>query len=243
MIITVTTHAGGTGKSTTCVNLAYELTVLGHNVLVVDIDSNAGATRLAAVPFNNEKLVEVIEFGGDLAPETSPHGFDIIPSSLATRDLNIRMIRDDFEQGRLSAALENHGYDYVLIDTPGESGYLTLDALSASDGLIVPVIPNRRGAEALFSLCEDMTQRGSTVIGCIPQQVNLQTNIHQQYLEAMHANLPGIVSSTCVPYSIQVQYAENECQPVSINDPKSIGARAFAKIAHNLAQRQDCFAE
>lgn len=141
--LAVTHHAGGVGKTTTALNLGYSIAQTGRRVLLVDLDPQADLSdRLGIDPDVGQGLATSLLHGALLPILTTPHGFDVVPSSLDTMAaVELALTQLMQREMRLAAALAAvaEAYDYALLDCPPNLTLLTANALYAADGVLIPV--------------------------------------------------------------------------------------------------------
>ena len=238
---------GGVGKTTTAVNLGAYLAAAGRRVLLVDADPQANATSSLGVDKNTltRSLYDVLI--GSEAPATlimvTPHkGLDLLPAAPALAGAEIEMVAMGGREVRLRQALATVAarYDYVLIDTPPSLGLLTLNALTAADGVIIPVqceyLP-LEGLSQLLQTVELVRQRlnpGLTVRGLLMTMFDTHTNLSRQVVGDVRAHFPATLFNAIIPRSVKLSEAPSYGEPIGSYAPESSGAMAYEALAAEL---------
>lgn len=239
---------GGVGKTTTVVNLAGVIAEWGLRVLVVDIDPQCNATT--SLGFNGRTLTcstyEVLVGQASLeeaVQSTSWNGLKILPSrpelAGATVELNTEPARQRAEH--LSRALaEATDYDYILIDSPPSLGVLTVNALVAAHGVVVPVQCEYLALEGLTQLTHtiSLVQRGLnralSLRGVVMTMYDRRTTLAHQVVDEVRKYFPKRVFSTVIPRSVRLSEAPSYGEPGVRYAPRSSGALAYCDLAREL---------
>jgi len=229
-IISLAIQKGGTGKTTTALNLAYALAELGRRVLLVDIDPQASLTMAVGVEnTNGRSLADVL---GDSKPgrlamadiiRPLAHGLDLAPSDLSLSNselgFTVRMGRETV----LKKALANLAYDYCLIDCGPSLGMLVVNALTACHGVIAPVVPDALGLRGLSLFLQSLESiraelnPGLEFIGVLVTQYDKRLNLHQAALEDLRAG--GVpVLPVIIPKRAELARSAGAGQPVTRAD-------------------------
>ena len=239
---------GGVGKTTTVVNLAAVVASWGYRVLVVDIDPQCNATTSLGLNGRSqtwstyEVLLGEVSIP-DAVQSTQWEGLDLLPSkpSLAgaTVELNAESARD--REAHLTNALRAvEIYDYVLIDSPPSLGVLTINALVAAHGVVVPVQSEYLALEGLTQLMHtiSLVQRGlNTALslrGVVMTMYDRRTTLAHQVVEEVRTYFPKRVFSTVIPRSVRLSEAPSYGEPGIHYAPRSQGAVAYLQFAREL---------
>ncbi|MGC9348772.1 MAG: ParA family protein [Anaerolineae bacterium] len=239
---------GGVGKTTTVINLAAAMAGWGYRTLVVDTDPQCNATT--SLGFNGRELERSIYdvFLGellmtDVVMSTQWEGLDLIPSTpdLAGATVELNTLPARVRAARLQSALiPLDGYDYILIDSPPSLGILTVNALVAAQGVIVPVQCEYLALEGLTQLTHtiSLVQRslnGALMIrGVVMTMFDRRTTLSHQVVDEVRNCFPRRVFRTVVPRSVRLSEAPSYGEPGVIYAPRSHGAVAYFELAREL---------
>jgi chromosome partitioning protein len=250
--VTVTIAAisgkGGTGKTTTTINLACALAELDRRVLAVDMDPQANLT--SGIGYDPYRLEETVfqaltgESPNGTAVISSEYGVDLLPSSpdLSAVESSLRSgINREYLLRDVLARLTAGGrYDYVLIDTPPNFGFHTLNALAAADYILVPVQMSGfaiKGLKEVLRTVAAARQRLNSdvrVLGILPTFVSPRTNFSRDMLEALH-NLPSLpVFNTMVKHTVKLAETSLEGVPILRYASSSEAAKAYRDLAAEI---------
>lgn len=228
---------GGTGKTSLSVSYAFRLAEMGHQVLLIDLDSQGHASKCVGVEGEScpHTLYDVLIKKVPLAQvrvETGLGELHLVPSNLrmATIDLNLMPLAS--REYRLRRALQTvaDDYEYVVMDAPPAFGLLNLNAIMAADDLIVPVLPDflsfhglRLLFETLDEVEEDLQHRMDRIFVVI-NQFNPTTNIAREAKAALEEHYAEYLLPVVVRQSTRFAQASSEGQPIFLFDPGSKGA-------------------
>ena len=212
-IIAIVNQKGGVGKTTTCVNLTAALSDAGQRVLLCDFDPQANATSGMGIDKTISKGVYTALIGETTAEEAlveTKYG-DVLPSNKALAGAGIELIGMERREFLLKDALEplRERYDYMLIDCPPSLELLTLDALCAADGLLVPVQCEYFALEGLSDLMNTvrLVRRSLNprleLEGVLLTMYDARTNLAMQVAEEVKHYFPGKVYSVVIPRNIR----------------------------------------
>jgi chromosome partitioning protein len=247
---------GGVGKTTTAVNLAAYLAAGGYRVLLVDADSQANATSSLGVDKTRDEasLYDVL-LGGVAAPETVVRidrpvfggCLDLLPSSvdLAGAEVELAARPQGEREYRLKHALQplQGLYDYILVDCPPSLGLLTLNALTAAAGVIIPLQCEYLALEGLMQLTNTISlvlkglNKDLHIVGIAMTMYDSRTNLSAQVVQEVKQHFPREVFATLVPRSVRLSEAPSYGLSILEYDPNSRGALAYAALAEELVAR------
>ncbi len=245
-----TNQKGGVGKTTTVVNLAAYLALSGTSTLVIDLDPQGNATSGLGVDRRSldrsvyDALINRVPIG-ELVLSTSVPGLDLVPAALALSGAEIELVGLPARERRLSASLADLGerYDRVLIDCPPSLGLLTVNALTAADGVLIPIQTEYYALEGLSQLVNTirMVREGLNprleIDGVLLTMYDGRTRLSAQVAAEVRRHLEGAVYQTVVPRSVRLSEAPSHGQPISIYDPSSRGAEAYGRLAAEVTAR------
>ena len=243
-----TNQKGGVGKTTTVVNLASAMADWGHRTLVVDMDPQCNATTSLGLDSRtlDRSIYDVLlgHFSPLDAVCTTPWpGLDVLPSTAGLAGITIELHAEPARQR--AAHLYNvlsliDGYDYVLVDSPPSLGVLTVNALVACHGVVVPVQCEYLALEGLtqlthtISLVQRGLNRGLSLRGVVMTMFDRRTTLSNQVVAEVRRYFPKRVFSTVIPRSVRLSEAPSYGEPGVLYAPRSQGARAYLALAREL---------
>ncbi|NLG49024.1 MAG: ParA family protein [Chloroflexi bacterium] len=238
---------GGVGKTTTAVNLAAYLASAGKRVLLIDMDPQANATSSLGVDKNalSRSIYDVLvgaEQPTTLITLTGFMGLDLLPSAPLLAGAEVEMVEMAGRELRLRRALETvrPRYDFILIDTPPSLGLLTLNALTASDGVLIPVQCEYLPLEGLSQLLRTVElvrqslNADLIVRGLVMTMYDPRTNLSRQVIEEVRQHFPTAVFRSIIPRSVKLSEAPSYGEPIIAYAPDSAGGMAYASLCQEL---------
>ncbi len=249
-IIAFANQKGGVGKTTTCINVATYMALMGKKVLLVDVDPQGNAT--SAVGINKTKELKTIYdlIGGESAYDeviqpTIVENLYIIPSTVDLAGAEVELIQIPQREKVIKRILDEikDAYDFILIDCPPSLALITVNALTAADSLIVPI-------QCEFFALEGLTQLMNTV-RLIKYHLNPNLDIEGvvMTMKDKRYNLTNQVSNeiikffnkkvylTTIPRNIRLAEAPSHGLPVALYDANSKGAEAYLSLAEEILKR------
>ncbi len=252
-IISVCNQKGGTGKTTTTVNLSTAIAEFGKRVLIVDADPQGNATSGVGVN-KNELEISVYELiinkasVKDVLIKNVYPGLDIIPCNINLTGAEIELVGALSRETRLkkSVAPIAQEYDYVFIDSPPSLGLLTLNALVASDSVIIPIQCEFYALEGVsqlmntLNLIRDSLNPGLSVEGVLLTMADYRTNLTTEVINEIRGYFKEKVYRTVIPRNIRLSEAPSHGKPITIYDGASIGSRKYRELAIEILNEQSC---
>jgi len=252
-VIAVTNQKGGSGKTTTAVNLAAALAQLGRRVLVLDLDPQASTSAWLGVRDGGTGLLDalVAEDGGSLAglirPASAP-GVDLIPASprlaSAERHLAETLGGERILLGLLRA-LPRDRWHYLLIDCPPALGQLTINALAAAGEILVPVEASTMAVAGLAGLLRTFAQARRhlnsdlAICGIFACRVDGRTLLARDVVAALRETFPELALATAIRESVRLREAWGHAQPIDRFAPRSSGAEDYRCLALEIARQEE----
>jgi chromosome partitioning protein len=249
-IFCVANQKGGVGKTTTTVNLAAGLALVGQRVLVVDLDPQGNATMGSGIDKRalTASVYDVLLDAATLASvrARSPKGgYDVLGANRELAGAEIELVQLERRERRLKQALDTVAgeYDFVLIDCPPSLSLLTLNGLCSAHGVIVPMQCEYFALEGLSDLVNTIKQVHANlnpelhIIGLLRVMFDPRVTLQQQVSEQLKAHFGDKVFETVIPRNVRLAEAPSYGQPGVVFDPSSKGAQAFVEFAREMVAR------
>ena len=249
-ILAIYNQKGGVGKTTTTVNLASALAAAGKRVLLVDMDPQGNTTGGVGINKNKvEASVYDLLIGNGTAEEAIlPLPFQnlhLLPADQALAGAEIELTAVNRRESRLKAGLASvrENYDYILIDCPPSLGLLSLNALCATDSVIIPIQCEYYALEGLAQLMATMRQvkrlHNPTldVEGVLLTMFDGRLNLTQQVMAEVKKFFPRKVFATPIPRSVRLAEAPSFGKPINYYDRSSRGCKAYDALAQELIRK------
>jgi chromosome partitioning protein len=245
-----TNQKGGVGKTTTVVNLGAYLALSGIPTLIIDLDPQGNATsglgidRRMLDKSSYDALVDRTAIG-DLAVPTAVDGLDLVASAPGLSGAEVELVDIPARERRLAASLDglNGRYGRVLIDCPPSLGLLTVNALTASDGVLIPIQTEYYALEGLSLLVNTIRRIREglnprlEIDGVLLTMYDARTRLSAQVADEVRRHMNGSVFETVVPRSVRLSEAPSHGLPIALYDPASRGATAYRQLAGEVAAR------
>lgn len=246
-VISIANQKGGVGKTTTSVNLSACLAKLGKRVLLVDIDPQGNAT--SGIGINKADVDNCIYnvLVEDLPAEnvclsTSVENLDIIPATIQLAGAEIELVPTISREIRLKNSLRDlkDQYDYVIIDCPPSLGLLTINSLTSSDTVLIPVQCEFYALEGLSQLLNTIRlvqkhlNKDLMIEGVLLTMLDARTNLGLQVIEEVKKYFQDKVFKSIIPRNVRLGEAPSHGQPIIVYDPRSKGAQVYQELAKEV---------
>ena len=240
-VIAFVNQKGGTGKTTACVNISAGLAFKGKKVLLIDLDPQANATLSLGIEPEPLALDMIIGKANikDLIQKTSRQGLEILPGS---EDLALATIELEGKQDKLKKAIAplSNEYDYIMIDCPPALNLLTINALTTSQGLIIPVLATYLSLEGLkrllstINMVRENLNPGLEITGILPNMIDPRRILTVNVLETLRNKFKGKVFKTIIPVCVALAESQSHGLDVFAYESWSTGAIAYRKLAEEI---------
>ncbi len=247
-VLAIANQKGGVGKTTTAINLGAGLGALERRVLLVDCDPQGNATRglgaVASPPHLYQALVGEVPLAETIRPSGFPN-LDLIPSNRDLVGIEVEFVGEEGWEGILKRRLAEvaAAYDLVLLDCPPSLGHLTVSALAAADGVLVPLQCEYFALEGVSELLSTVERvqgslnRRLALAGILLTMYDDRTNLSREVADEVRRHFSDRVFETVVPRNIRLAEAPSHGLPIFQYDIKSRGAEAYLALARELLQR------
>ncbi len=249
-IISVCNQKGGTGKTTTTVNLAYSLAQKGFRILVVDTDPQGNATSGVGVNKNElERSVYDVLLNKfpikDVAIRDVFPNLSIVPCNINLTGAEIELVGALSRETRLKKALhaELENYDFIFIDSPPSLGLLTLNALVASHSILIPIQCEFYALEGVsqllntLNLLRDGLNSDMAIEGVLLTMADYRTNLTNEVINEIRGFFKAQVYETVIPRNIRLSEAPSFGKPIALYDAASVGAQKYEELADEFLKR------
>lgn len=246
-VIAITNQKGGVGKTTTAINLSACVAAENRKVLLIDIDPQGNATSGLGIDKDHVELsaYDVLLNDARILDAVTPtimDGLDILPANIQLVGAEIEMVPMIARESKLKKAIEEMGpkYDYVFMDCPPSLGLLTVNALCASDKILVPIQCEYFALEGLSQLMNTVRlvkkqlNPRLDVEGVVLTMYDGRTNLSIQVTDEVKKFFKNKVYSTVIPRNVRLGEAPSFGLPVIKYDPKCLGTEAYVSLAREL---------
>lgn len=250
LVIGIINQKGGVGKTTTAVNLAAYLAGEGYRTLLIDEDSQGNATSGLFMDKKafSKSLYDVLvndESPKNAVVSTEIKNLSVLPSSLSLAGAEVELVGEIGREHMLRRGIEEirEKFDFILIDCPPSLGLLTLNALTASDRLIIPIQAEFYALEGLTQLMktvDTVTRRlnpSLSVMGILLTMFDSRTKLSTQVADEVKKYFGKKLFRTVIPRTVKLSEAPSFGQPISVYAPKSKGAKAYENFCREVLKR------
>jgi chromosome partitioning protein len=245
--IAVCNQKGGTGKTTTTINLAAALAVLGKKILIVDMDPQGNASSGVGVNKNEikESLYDVLIHRISITQgliKTNFNSLDIVPCNINLTGAEIELVGVLSRETRLKKAIETikNQYDFIFIDSPPSLGLLTLNSLVAADSILVPIQCEFYALEGVsqllntITLVKDGLNPDLHIEGVLMTMADFRTNLTNEVINEIKNYFKEKVYTSIIPRNIRLSEAPSFGKPINAYDNASVGAIKYKELAEEF---------
>lgn len=251
MIISFANQKGGVGKTTTALNLASILSKNGKKILVIDLDpqsnltSGLGFDKSVDYLSSYDVLIQDHEISKVFVPSTINENLFLVPSKIDLAGAEIELVsklsREKILKERLDKVKDE--YDHILIDCPPSLGLLTLNALVASDGVVVPVQCEYFALEGIsqlmntFGLVKKSLNPNLEILGVVMTMFDSRTKLSGEVVGEVQNYFDEKLFETIIPRNVRLSESPSFGKPIDVYDPSSPGAKAYERLAAEFLKR------
>lgn len=245
--IAICNQKGGTGKTTTAVNLSAVLADLGKKVLLIDMDPQGNATSGAGINKNEIKssvydvLIHKCSINEAIVPTAYPN-LNLLPCNINLTGAEIELVGVLSRENRLKKAVDSikDQYDFIFIDSPPSLGLLTLNTLVAADSIIIPIqcefyaLEGVSGLLNTVNLVKDGLNSTLAIEGVLMTMADFRTNLTNEVINEIKNYFKEKVYASVIPRNIRLSEAPSFGKPIHVYDPTSAGAIKYKELAQEV---------
>lgn len=244
-VISLLNHKGGVGKTTSTISIGAALVQLGKRVLLLDLDPQANLTLSLGIPRQKHTIYEALRGEGELAPFNVKENLDVIPSTLDLSGAEMELINEagrEFILRELFEPLQTE-YDYILIDCPPSLGLLTLNALTSSDHVIIPLQTEFLALQGLTKIKQVVDKvrfrlnKKLTIAGVVATMYDNRKVLNRDVVDTIRKYFGDKVFETLVRDNVSLAEAPAARQDIFEYNNKSNGAEDYLELSKEIISR------
>lgn len=247
IIISLLNHKGGVGKTTSAINIGAGMVELGRRVLLVDLDPQANLTLSLGVPRQPNTIYEAVRGESPLVPYTVREGLDIVISSLDLSGAEMELINEAGREFILRELFDpvKEDYDYIIIDCPPSLGLLTLNALTSSNLVYIPLQTEFLAMQGLAKIQQVINKvklrlnKGLEVGGVIATMYDHRKVLNRDVVETIKKYFGEAVFDTMIRDNVALAEAPAQRQDIFTYSPKSPGAEDYLSLCREIIARTE----
>ncbi len=249
-IIAILNQKGGVGKSTTAISLSAALGEADKKVLLIDLDPQGNATSglgikknqvdgcIYDVLLNNSKLSDVVV-------KTEFTNLSVAPATINLAGAEVELVSEFARESRLKMAIEGleEDFDFIIIDCPPSLGLLTVNALVATNALLIPIQCEFYALEGVTKLLDSMNRVKKLlnpdldIFGVLLTMFDVRTSLSKQVAQDVQEFFGPLVFESIIPRNVKLSEAPSFGEPITVYDPQGKGAQAYSALAKEVLQR------